>query len=117
MKKVTFMVAAFAALSLVSCSKERTCACTSTSTESGTYYTDVYDATTGQSEQTSSSYSESDQSTSETKYTKISKKAGNQSCPESSTSSDPYDNTYVDFNGFTQGSKGTYTYTTTCELK
>ena len=51
------------------------------------------------------------------KYTKISKKAGNQSCPESSTSSNPYDNTYVDFDGFTQGSKGTYTYTTTCELK
>jgi hypothetical protein len=117
MKKVTFMVAAFAALSLVSCSKERKCACTSTYTESGTDYYKTNNANTGLDEQTSSPYSESDQSTSETKYTKISIKAGNQSCPKSSTNSNSFDNTYIDTDGFTYGSKGTETYTTTCELK
>jgi hypothetical protein len=45
------------------------------------------------------------------------KKFGNQNCPKSYKSADPYDYTYVVSNGILSGEKGQKTYTTTCELK
>ena len=115
MKKVTFMVAAFAALSLVSCRKERTCSCSTTETHNYTVYDYDFDSN-GDLIQLSDSYSETGQMSSESTYAKVSKKFGNENCPKSYTDSSPYDNT-SSYLGITTGQKGEYKTTSTCELK
>jgi hypothetical protein len=117
MKKVTFLVMAFAGLTMISCSKERTCSCRTTETNTGVDYDYYNDPFNGGYTQTSTPISETEQSTDEMVYGKVSKKFGNQNCPKSYTSVDPYDYTYIVSNGILSGEKGQWTSTTTCELK
>ena len=115
MKKTMIIVAALVAVSFASCKKNRTCTCTSTSTDVGTNYSVDY-STFPPTQTTTPINTSSSGSTQEIKYNKISKKYGNENCAASVIYTDVYDQTNVNA-GFTTGSKGTRTYTTTCTLK
>ena len=117
MKKVTFLAISFAILSLVSCSKERTCSCTTTETNNGTYYSVEWDAAASQYVQYTNPVNDTDQSSSDVVYDKVSKKFGKQNCPKTNSFVNPYDYTNELAPGLLEGGKGQYTYTTSCELE
>jgi hypothetical protein len=114
-KKTIVIVAALIAVSFVSCKKNRTCSCTSTTVDDGTTYT-----TDGYSQQSALYSKTSPKNTNEIKYNNISKKYGNEVCQASEIDADNYDNTASSttfWGTFLTGSKGTKTTTKTCALK
>jgi hypothetical protein len=116
MKKITLLAAAFVAITFASCKKDRTCACTTSTVDSGTDYFTSYNSSTGTTYQDSDPISDVQTSTDEVSFEKISKKYGREQCATKATSSYDYDYTSTS-GGFTYGEAGKRTTTQTCELK
>jgi hypothetical protein len=127
MKKITLVALAFGALSFASCKKAVTCSCTAETVDSGTNYIKEF-VSVGVYQQDQEAYKNATEGETTTlEFDKVSKKFQNENCPKKVVTAESYDNTdtyqtdgtfKADRTGtILDGTKGTRTTTTTCEIK
>ena len=115
MKKTKLLTFALIAMIFASCKKDMTCACSTSTVDSGKDYDTAFNLI-GVEYQTSEDYLTDNEAKSEISYEKVSGTFAKEKCPTETINSDPYDYSYTSDN-FKFGRVGKIDNKTTCELK
>jgi hypothetical protein len=116
MKKTKLLTFALIAMIFASCKKDMTCACSTSSVDSGKDYDTAFNLI-GVEYQTSEDYFTEVKATSEISYEKVSGTFAKENCPTETITKDPYDYSYTSSDNFKFGKVGQRDNKRTCELK